>query len=409
MSRPTVAFVAQPWARMLPPSESVAIGTREIARRLASELRVIVYARGGRTDVEVEQEDGVEYRLVPAELDWRAMKALAPLRRLSPARRPFFASSLFHPVYFRAVARDLARLRPALVHVHNFSQLLPLARRASPGSRRVLHMHCDWLADLSRTMMARRLESADLVLGCSDHVARRIRARFPSAATRVETRLDGVDVDRFQPVVDPPPRKLLFTGRVAPDKGVHVLCDAFRELRVRFPDVELELVGPEALVPREMQVALSNDPLVRALDVFYGRSYVEELRQRLGEDAGAVRISGLVPADRMPERYATATIAVLPSFEEAFGLPIVEAMATGLPVVATRVGGIPDIVVDGRTGLLVPPGDARELAAALGRLLDDPALARQLGIAGRERVVELYSWDVLAERTLELYRRLLTG
>ena len=405
MSRPTFAFVSQPWASLLPPSESVAIGTREVARRLATEARVVVYARGAGNEVEVEHEDGVEFRLVPAELDWRAMKAATPARWLATRRRPFFAGPFFHPVYFRAVARDIARLRPDLVTVHNFSQLLPTLRRAAPRSRRVLQMHCDWLADLDRRMVAGRLRSADLVLGCSDHVTRRVRERFPGV--RAETRYNGVDVDRFRPVAERPPRAILFTGRLAPDKGVHVLCDAFRLVRRRVPDATLELVGPEAPVAREMQVDLSDDPRVRALDRFYGGSYVEELRRRLGDDLPAVRFTGRVAAADMPAVYGRGAVSVLPSLEEAFGLPLAEAMASGLPTVASRVGGMPELVVDGETGLLVPPDDAGALADALVRLLEDPPLAIRLGAAGRARGERQFSWDAVAERALDLYRPLI--
>jgi glycosyltransferase involved in cell wall biosynthesis len=409
MSRPTIAFVSQPWARALPPSESVAIWTREVARRLAGEVDVVVYARGVRRAVEVERAQGVEYRLVAAELDWRFMKAVAPLRRVRPARRPFFAGYLFHPAYLAAVARDVQRLRPAVVHVHNFSQFVPVIRRASGRSRPVLHMHCEWLSQLARPMIRRRLRSADLVVGCSEHVARRIRARFPEFARRVATVPNGVDVDRFEPVTEPPGGRLLFSGRVAPDKGIHVLCDAFRTVRRRFSDAELELVGPEAPVAREMQVALSGDPLVRRLEGFYGRSYLAALTARLGGDAGAVRFAGPVPFDEMPGRYAAATVVVNPSLEEAFGMALVEGMAAGLPAVATEVGGMPEIVVQGVTGLLVPPDDSPALAAAIMRLLEDRELARRLGAAGRTRAVERYSWDVVADEMLALYRRLLDG
>src|SRR4051812_34578061 len=80
----TVAFVEQPWARALPPSESVAIGIREVARRVAPHARVVVFARSGTDAAETREEQGVEYRLVAAELDWRAMKAATPVRRLAP-------------------------------------------------------------------------------------------------------------------------------------------------------------------------------------------------------------------------------------------------------------------------------------------------------------------------------------
>jgi glycosyltransferase involved in cell wall biosynthesis len=112
-------------------------------------------------------------------------------------------------------------------------------------------------------------------------------------------------------------------------------------------------------------------------------------------------------ADEMPPRYHDATVAVMPSLEEGFGLPLAEAMAAGLPTVATRVGGMPEIVVEGETGLLVPPADADALAAAIVRVLADPELARRLGNAGRARAVERYSWDVIADATMGLHRRLL--
>ena len=109
----------------------------------------------------------------------------------------------------------------------------------------------------------------------------------------------------------------------------------------------------------------------------------------------------------MPAVYARGTVGVLPSLEEAFGLPLAEAMASGLPTVATRVGGMPELVVDGETGLLVPPDDAGALADALVRLLEDPALASRLGAGGRARAVERFSWDAVAERALSLYQPLI--
>jgi glycosyltransferase involved in cell wall biosynthesis len=268
-------------------------------------------------------------------------------------------------------------------------------------------MHCDWLVELSRPMLERRLEATDLVLGCSDHVTRGIRARFPGVGA--ETRYNGVDVERFRPAPSRPPGTIVFAGRLGPDKGVHVLCDAFRSVRRRVPDARLELVGPEAPVPREMQVALSDDPLVQELASFYDGSYVEALRERLGDDVEAVTFRGALPEADMPAAYARGALVVLPSLEEAFGRSLIEGMACGLPTVATRVGGMPEIVVDGETGLLVAPADADALADALVRLLQDGPLVDRLGAAARARAVERFSWDVIAERTLDLFRSLLDG
>ena len=206
----------------------------------------------------------------------------------------------------------------------------------------MLQMHCDWLAGLSRRMLARRLEAADLVLGCSDHVTRQVRERFPGV--RAETRYNGVDVDRFRP--GPAVRRGRSCSRVAWGRTRACTSCATRSgcCGGALPDARLELVGPEAPVPREMQVALSDDPLVQGLDGLLRR----QLRR------GAARASrrrrrrlstfrGAVAAADMPAAYARGTVGVLPSLEEAFGLPLVEAMACGLPTVATRVGGMPEL------------------------------------------------------------------
>jgi glycogen synthase len=95
----------------------------------------------------------------------------------------------------------------------------------------------------------------------------------------------------------------------------------------------------------------------------------------------------------------------VPSLYEGFSLPAVEAMACGVPVVATTGGALPEVVgTDGETGLLVPPGDPSSLAVALGRILDDPDLARRLSVAGRHRVLQRFTWRACAEATVEQYR-----
>lgn len=95
---------------------------------------------------------------------------------------------------------------------------------------------------------------------------------------------------------------------------------------------------------------------------------------------------------------------MLPSRHEPFGIVNLEAMAAGKAVLATRVGGVPEVVVDGETGILVPPGDPEALAEGIRRLAGDPALRERLGAAGRERA-RLFSWDVVTEQYLEVYRK----
>jgi len=108
------------------------------------------------------------------------------------------------------------------------------------------------------------------------------------------------------------------------------------------------------------------------------------------------------------ELYATSSAAVVPSLYEGFSLPAIEAMSTGTPLVATSGGALPEVAgPDGQTCVSVPPGDAEALAAALNRVLDDPAMAARIGAAGRERVTSRWSWRHTAEQTVEHYRALL--
>jgi len=120
-----------------------------------------------------------------------------------------------------------------------------------------------------------------------------------------------------------------------------------------------------------------------------------------------VVFEGHVPRGRVPALLAQARLLVLPSRYENFPLSLLEAMSCAVPVVTTRVGGIPEMVAAGETGLLVAPGDPEALAAALRRLVGDPALARRLGDAGRRAIETTYSWEAVATRIVDLYGEVL--
>jgi glycosyltransferase involved in cell wall biosynthesis len=296
------------------------------------------------------------------------------------------------------------------VHVFNFSQFLPVLRRFNPGARIGLHMQCDWLKQLDPSWTGKRLGAADLLLGCSDFVAEGIRHAHPQYADRCLTLYNGADVGRFSqtgPRADgrPDSKRILFVGRVSPEKGVHVLMRAFRRVLEHHPDAQLDVVGPTGAAPPEYIVSLSDDPEVRNLSAFYLRDYDELLREETPPAvAGSVKRTGDLPYGELVDRYRQSDIFVFPSvWHEPFGMPNVEAMACGLPVVATRGGGIPEIVADGETGFLVDRGDPDQLADALIRLLDDPPLRREMGEAGRRRARERFSWERIAADLLSVY------
>jgi glycosyltransferase involved in cell wall biosynthesis len=199
----------------------------------------------------------------------------------------------------------------------------------------------------------------------------------------------GADPVRFSPDPGMRRRGVLFVGRLTPHKGVDRLISAL-------PDgARLNVVGSTGHDPRLPE-----------------RDYPGLLR---GLAAGRdVRFLGPAGEADLPACYRSAAVFALPSVErtcygrhvrvsELLGLAVLEAMASGTPVVASRLGGLPEIVENGVTGFLVPPGDVAGLRDRLAMLLADPALARRVGQRAREAVCEHFTWQAVAARCLSAY------
>jgi glycosyltransferase involved in cell wall biosynthesis len=412
-----IAFLHQPicTVSLTNLNSSVEIITYEMAHRLAKYCDVIVYAKKGRNEKEFEYYQGVQYRRISAyadeKFDYIASGIERKLLRFYNFRRPLFASKLYYLTYALQVARELRSEKCDIVHIHNFSQFIPIIRALNPDIKIVLHMHCEWLAQLDRAMIERRLKEADLVIGVSQYITEQVRCRFPQFAKRCQTLHNGVDVTTF--VSDSrhsAPKKngikqLLFVGRVSPEKGVHVLLEAFQIVLKQYPQVQLKIVGQQYPLPIACLVALSNDPKVIDLKRFYGGNYISHLHDQLSPSAAChVSFVGTVPQRLLTTFYRDADVAVFPSVcNEPCALPLTEAMAAEIPVIATRGGGTPEIIVNGETGVLVERGDASALAEAILRLLSDEELRKSMGRAARKRAVELFSWEQTAKNLLKLY------
>ena len=415
-----IAIVHQPWNRAVPPVQegSIAIWNYEVARRLARSHDVAAYARrcqGGRTEL---NREGVCYRRLSTFPDpySRLGRSLARVSRVRNRTLPEFARPGYYAAFAARVSREVARHDADVIHVHNLSHFVPVLREHNPAARILLHMHCEWLTQLPPGVVRERIRLADGIVGCSGYIARGVAERYPELAGRTGTLHNGVDTTTFSPSTGSPPTRdehgpvLLYVGRLSPEKGIHHLVDAFREVVRTYPDSTLRIVGPDAPTPREFLVALADDPVVRSLDVFYEASYTESLRDRSEREcAGRVRFHGEVPHDWLPDIYRSADVLVNPSLSEAFGMSSIEASACAVPVVACNVGGIPEAVRDGETGLLVERGDVEGLTAAILRLLGDDDLRRTLGRRGVEWVSERFSWERIVEDTLARYETLGEG
>jgi glycosyltransferase involved in cell wall biosynthesis len=389
---------------------SVAIVTHHLARELAALHTILIF--GGEPSSQDGFSAAVSFRPLGYPSPWYS-KPLSLFDRLSDApllSGLLFETPLYHPRHAIRLAIALRKERVELVHLHNCFQAIPLIRAFNPDIRIVLHMHCEWLRTVQSRFAKAALGEADMVIGCSDHVCEQIRAAHPHIASRVRTVYNGVDERRFTPAqsTEPAdgPRRIVFAGRISPEKGLHTLIDALPEVVAAFPDVQLEIIGPNAPQSARFLAALGDplvDPRRPGFATFLARSYLNELRRRaeLLAPGHVTFTTRNISHEELSLRFRQAALVVSPSLAEAFGMPLVEAMASGVPVVATRVGGIPEVVGD-RAGLLVRPERPAELASAICRILADPLRARAMGSAGRARVLERFTWTKIASRYLEL-------
>jgi len=285
-----------------------------------------------------------------------------------------------------------AERRFDVVHVHNpFGVALPLAavlRSRAPVTVGTLHSvvpEGHRLLRATRRPLRNVLERLDARICVSDAVIESLGPSFPGLSFK--TIPNGIDTDFFAPGAEPieqdgGKRTILFVGRFDPRNGVKHMIGAFSRLRRTRDDVRLVIVGDGPLRPlieRLVPAELRDDV------VFAGR--VNRLR---------------------PRYLASAEILCTPCSLASFGMVLLEGMSAGLPVVASRLPGFELVMRDGIDGLMVDRADDEAgFAEALARLLDDPALGRRMGAAGRERALAAFSWPVVADSLEELYGELL--
>jgi len=206
--------------------------------------------------------------------------------------------------------------------------------------------------------------NARVIAAFSENTARSLKEDYAVSPERIRVVGAGANVfPETAPRCDDG-KTLLFLGKDFARKGGPILLDAFERLRRVMPKARLLVAGPP-----------QPPPLPERVFFLGGASF-----------------------DEVPPLLAQTTALVLPTLREPFGLAFLDAMACAVPCVATRVEAVPEIVEDGVTGLLVPPGDPVALAAALEHLLSDPARAREMGRRGRERVAERFLWSHAAAR-----------
>jgi starch synthase len=352
-----------------------------LARELAGLVDLTVHCQGA------DRDGAVAHR--PWDLLAAANPALQTISTdLSMTAATGQAQLVHSHTWYANLGGHLAGLLYGVPHVVTMHSLEPLRpwKAEQLGGGYALSSWCERTA----------VEAATAVVAVSDGMRTDILKAYPAVPPeRVRVIRNGIDSGQYAPDpgtdvldrygVDPGRPYVIFVGRVTRQKGLPVLLRAAASLD---PGAQLVLCAGQADTP---ELAAEVDELVARLTA---------------TRSGVVLISGMLAKPEVIQLLSHARVFACPSVYEPLGIVNLEAMACGAAVVASRVGGIPEVVADGETGLLVPPDDPAALAAALNELVRDGERASAMGRKGRERAAAEFSWTTIAAQTAALYHEL---
>lgn len=340
-------------------------------REKGYEFVVVTPSKTGATDK--DHYDGIPVFRFP----FRNAESYTDISRLTELRRRIATLK-------KSFAPDLVHLNSLDVRC-DFFHLTTI--QAHPCSSLVT-LHVDWprLAGRGNDLTERMLRNADWVTACSAALLRTAREAVPEIISKSSVIHNGREIPKLQPAPAPfDPPVLLCVGRLAEEKGFDVALDAFASVIRRFPKARMTIMG--------------DGP---------ARAALERQAAQLGLER-AVKFVGWVEPDGVAKFLNSSTLVVVPSrWEEPFGLVALEAALVGRAVVATRVGGLPEVVVDQRTGILVEKDNSETLAEAMTYLLAHPSITVTLGRAGLTRAREVFAWTRFVDAYDDLYRTLMS-
>ena len=321
-------------------------------------------------------------------------------RNLRMAKDPLNAEVVHAHTWYADMAAYYAKMLwdvPMVASIHSLEPLRPWkAEQLGTGYR------------MSSWMERTGLENADAIIAVSQGTRQDVLDNFDIPEERIHVIHNGIDLSEYVKAtdksalekygVDPNRPYVLFVGRIARQKGIIHLVEAIPQI-----DPELQVV------------LLAGQPDTEEI----GREMSEKVADAAKQRDGIIWIDKMVSRDEAIQFYSHADVFCCPSVYEPFGIINLEAMACETSVVAAAIGGIPEVVVPEETGLLIdlqlkpgtfepvdPAGYAQALADGINRLARNPELRAEMGKAGRKRVEDHFSWDAIAERTVELYRSL---
>ncbi|SNQ62115.1 glycosyltransferase family 4 protein [Candidatus Methanoperedens nitratireducens] len=250
-----------------------------------------------------------------------------------------------------------------------------------------IHRKIDYL-EYNSKLLCRK---SDRLIAVSNYTAKSVTAEYGIQPDKLSIIPNAVDINRFNPDIDgteirkklgiAAEKVILFVGRLDFQKGIEYLISAFSKIVKEFPEAKLIVVGDGPL-KNNVRAAINESGLSKS-----------------------VFLMGRTDTDDLPKIYAACDLFVVPSLMEGFGIVYLEAMASGKACIGANIGGVEDAIVDGHTGLLVPPADSDSIYCAIKKLLSDEDTLARFGKEGRKRVLENFTWKKVAAQTLEVYNK----
>ncbi|NLS44125.1 MAG: glycogen synthase [Firmicutes bacterium] len=355
--------------------------SRFLAKTIEVEVRCFGKDRPEREGIRVRAYE--RWDLMNETENERFAKVLSPLSvNLAMVREPIVSDIIHSHTWYTFVAGVYGKQlydKPLVTTAHSLEPLRPWKQEQLGNAYR-----------LSYWMEKAGIDASDCIIAVSGGMKEDILNCYGVSEQKVRVIHNGIDPVEYKYVRSDIALQeygiwenyILFVGRISKQKGIFHLLNAVPYL------------------PNDVQIVICG-----------GAADTEEIEREVVYEAAKWRnvklIRGMVPKDRIIELYSHARVFCCPSMYEPFGIINLEAMACETPVVGSAVGGIKEIVIHNETGFLVTPGEPEELAYALSRLLYDKELADEMGKSGRRRVENLFSWDSIAEQTVQLYKELI--
>lgn len=336
----------------------------------------------------------------PYNLNWEETVDGIHVHRVFQIRKRLLSGNLYIPFGLLKLKSVIKGYDIDIVHYHS-SYPESIITKFIKDKPIVFTLHDSGFLEMAekekyRKILEYRLSHPDMIIGPSQELAD-IPTRFGVSRERTIFISNGVDPNKFSPKIDGNRIKkrygisdgevvILCPRRLEPKNGVRYLIEAIPDIVKKFHNVKFMIVGEGGYKKERMEM--------------------ENRIKEFGHESKVI-FTGDVPNAEMPEFFAASDIVVLPSLMEATSIAGLEAMSTGKPLVGTTVGGIPQIIDDGVTGILILPRDSERLANAIIFLLENEELRKSMGKNARERVEKELSWDAIAKKTFNVYQRLL--